>query len=147
MKNSMRCWFILLALFVGCGNGGVERHNISGTATFDGQPIVYGQVEFISKHGQGVDAPSGTAGIRDGKYDTSIDGQGVVAGPYELLVTAYPTKLPETDDETSEVAEVEPIFFNYAIEATLTPPTFNIEVPPDAEGHGLGGSSKRRNDP
>lgn len=137
----------MLGAMVGCGgNGGVERHDISGTATFDGQPIVYGQVEFISKHGANVDAPSGTAGIRDGKYDTSVDGQGILAGPYELLVTAYPSKLPEADDETAEVAEIQPLFFNYSIEATLEPPTFNIEVPSDAEGHGLGGS-RRRNDP
>lgn len=136
MMNSFRVIAAASIVFLfGCGGGSsVERNDVSGSATFNGQPIVFGDVEFISKHGDSKDAPSGRATIENGTFDTGEDGQGIVGGPHEIRVTAYSKKPIHTEDETAEVEPVEPIFVGYSYEATVEPPNFDIEIPADAEG-------------
>lgn len=140
---------LFLLSTLGCGGAGVERHDVSGTATFDGKPIVFGEIEFISRHAEGIEAPSGSATIDNGEYDTSNAGQGIIAGPHEIRVTAYPSKPTHNEDETVEVEPVEPIFVGYSYESEVEPPTFNIEVPGDAEGFNFAESGKQshRDDP
>lgn len=133
---------LLCLVLLGCGGGdGVNRVHVSGTATFDGQPIVYGHVNFMPDAGH--TAPPGFAEIIDGKYDTAeVNGRGIVEGPHLVRVTAYPSALPETgEDETAETEEVPPLFVNYELKVDLKAPSYGIDVPAEAaaKGKSLGG--------
>lgn len=135
MKLTLRLGILSLALLAqGCGDG-TDRIDIEGTATFDDQPIPFGDVMFIPDQEQGHVAPAGSAAINDGTFSTAIDGQGIVPGPHTLRITAYPTMPVAMEDETAEILEVEPLFVDYTIQADITGPTFDIVVPGDAEGY------------
>ena len=71
--------FSMLALcLVGCGPTSAE---ISGTVTFDGKPIPRGRIYFSPDAARNNDGPQGFAEIRDGKYDTRLNGRGASGGP------------------------------------------------------------------
>ena len=139
---------LLPAIIAGCGGGGVDRTDLSGTVTFDGKPIVYGEIQFLAQPGQDSSPPSGFAEIIDGNYTTAEMGQGITPGKYTLRISAYDGKFAEVEneDETVESAATgpTPIFIDYEIEAELTPPEQNFEVPADAEGHGVSGKGNSR---
>jgi len=137
---------LLPAIIAGCG-GGVDRTDLSGTVTFDGQPIVYGEIQFLAQPGQ-ENTPSGFAEIIDGKYTTAEMGQGIAPGKYTLRISAYDGKFAEVEneDESVESDSTGPtaLFIDYEIEAELTPPEQNFEVSADAEGHGIGQQGRSR---
>jgi hypothetical protein len=75
------CAIFLTTWAVGCGGAdtsyeGAERAAVSGTVTFDGQPISSGSVTFIS---QAPDQVRSTGYIVDGKYQIK-EGQGPLLG-------------------------------------------------------------------
>ncbi len=81
----------LLALAVvasGCGGGnsGPARYKLSGTVTFDGQPVPYGNITITPDTSKGNSGPGSFAQIRDGRYQTASDA-GTVGGPHVLTVT------------------------------------------------------------
>ena len=135
----------------GCGGGsGVELTNVSGAVTFDGTPVVAGQIEFVPKEGHA--APNGFAAIIDGRYDTSVEGsKGIIPGPYSVRITAYPEKLPEGDIEDEEaVADekvIEPLFIGYAMDADIQGSTHDVNVPSDAAGTGMETGGQVERDP
>jgi hypothetical protein len=91
----MRWGFVAaLALAVGaiagCSDDGPKRHRLSGSVTFDGQPIPYGDVLFTPDGAMKNTGPQGIAQIRDGKYDTrAADGKGIGGGPTVIRVTGF----------------------------------------------------------
>lgn len=125
----------------GCGESG-DRVDVSGTAQFAGQPINYGTVEFIPDTAKGHSAPAGTAEIVDGRYNTAETGAGIVPGPHLVRVTAYEERPLTIEDETLPSQAAPPIFFNYPIEADLQGGTYEINVPEEARGRGVGGSRR-----
>lgn len=131
----------------GCGGNNANQLELSGNATFDGEPIVYGQLEFIPDKQKGhPGGPAATALIKDGKYDMSQPGhKGIVPGPHQVRVTAYPEN-PDTGetDETKETGDgVKPIFSGYTVDADLTSATYDFKVPKEAKGYSIF-SKKRR---
>ena len=75
---------------VGCSDGEVKRHQVSGEAKFDGQPIPYGEVLFTPDGSKKNSGPQGIALIRDGKYDTAAEGgKGFAGGPTVVRVTGF----------------------------------------------------------
>lgn len=124
---------------IGCG--GSPREGLSGMVTFDGEPVPFGEVQFIPASG-----PAGSAIIRDGRYNTADeDGQGVISGPHQIFVTGYEFEpIDTTDDETAEVDEVdeaafpETLFVNFELTGDLTGGTFDIDVPADAKAVSAG---------
>lgn len=132
----MRCGLLSLALLLlGCGGDGSGRVDIEGTATFDGQPIPFGDVMFVPDKEQGhTGGPAGTAAIHNGKFSTTIEGQGIVPGPHTLRITAYPVMPLAMENELEETLEVDPLFVDYTMKADIAGPTFDIVVPADAEG-------------
>lgn len=76
------------ALALGCSESGPERNRVSGSVTFEGKPIPYGEV-LITPDGQKRNTGAqGIAPIRDGKYDTSASGgKGYGGGPAVVRVT------------------------------------------------------------
>jgi hypothetical protein len=89
----MRRWVgaaVVLAsgAIAGCSDDGGKRYRLSGSATFDGQPIPYGDVLFTPDGSKQNSGPQGIAQIRDGKYDTGgADGKGIAGGPTVIRVT------------------------------------------------------------
>jgi hypothetical protein len=73
----------------GCGTSdGPERYDLSGKATFKGQPIPFGEITLTPDAAQGNKGPGSTATIKDGAYRTE-PGMGVVGGPYVVRIMAF----------------------------------------------------------
>lgn len=83
---------LLAALLVSSGCSGASdgpvRFPISGAVTFDGKPVLDGEIFFQPDEKAGNSGPATVAGIRDSKYSVPVE-QGVVGGPYVVKITAY----------------------------------------------------------
>lgn len=131
--NPVSRWsFLLLTLcMVGCGGGGasdVTRYQVSGTATFKGQPIPSGMVYFEPDSVEGNKGPPGFAPIKDGQFDTSRGGKGTVGGAHVIRVEGY------DGATTADQPYGKPIFGVHSFPENLPKEakTLNIEVPEDA---------------
>lgn len=81
--------FAAVLSFVGCRGSGPDVHHVSGTVTFDGKPVPAGRVDFFPDFSKGNDGPQGFALIKNGKFDTRLDGQGTGGGPVRIRVEGY----------------------------------------------------------
>ena len=122
----------ILALVCGCpGQTGPERYDITGAATFDGQPIPAGVISFEPDTSKGNGGPGTMARIKNGRYK-SDPGEGIVGGAYILRIYGYDGK-PETG--TQAYPEGDAIFeMGYRMEADLPAEggTFDVHVPASA---------------
>lgn len=125
-----------MLLLPGCGGDAPEFHQLSGKVTFDGQPVVYGAVEFIPDASKGQQGPAGSADIVDGAYDTAAaGGQGLSKGAHIARVTIFPEKLPPTNpDETVVTKAPTPIAVGFPMNVDVTGPTLDLAVPASAKG-------------
>ncbi|QDT95947.1 hypothetical protein [Gimesia aquarii] len=75
-----------IAMTVGCGGKetGQERATISGSVTFNGEPIEKGIIEFIPTGS--TKGPTSGGPIKNGKYD--ITEKGPTMGPHKVLIRA-----------------------------------------------------------
>lgn len=75
-----------LCLTVGCGG---NLASVSGSVTFDGQPVEEGEIRFIPASNQGGQGSPQVAGatIAQGKYDVPAD-KGAVPGTYRVEIRA-----------------------------------------------------------
>lgn len=109
----------LVVLAAGCGSG--ERlYDVSGTASYDGQPIPAGIIYFDPDPLAGGTGPQGFASINDGKYTTAVNGQGVRGGSYVVRITGYDGK------SANEAPLGRPLFDEYEVKKDL--PAANSEV-------------------
>ncbi len=124
-----------LVFTAGCG-GGPDMHQLNGKVTFDGQPVVYGDVQFIPDASKGLQGPGGNAEIIDGIYDTSqAGGKGLSKGPHIARVTIFAEKLVAgSGDETQVSKAPKPLAVGFPIEVDVTGPTLDITVPASAKG-------------
>ena len=77
---------LLACLTIGCGNE--KTYRVSGKVTFKGQPVPEGRIFFMPDPSKGNKGPSGSAEIKNGRYDTDAGGRGVVGGAMLGLVLA-----------------------------------------------------------
>jgi hypothetical protein len=76
-----------LPTLVGCGaTGGIERVLVSGKVTFNGSPLVKGQIRFLPI--EGSTGPVTVESITDGYY-TSEDTGGVPVGVHRVEIRGY----------------------------------------------------------
>lgn len=139
MQTSLRrtrLWSILGLLSVaGCAGSELALENLHGKATFAGDPIVYGSIEFVPDSEKGHKGPAGAAEIVEGTYDTRKGGRGVVSGPHKVRITAYQEKPPpDHQDETVPSTAKPPLFAGYTIEAELSGGQKDFDVPESAKG-------------
>ena len=89
MRRRLGAAVVLAAgVLAGCSDDGPKRYRVSGAATFDGQPIPYGEVLLTPDGSKKNSGPQGIAPIRDGRYDTAAaEGKGVAGGPTIVRVT------------------------------------------------------------
>ena len=104
---------LLLAVVAGCG--GEPRGDVSGTVTFDGQPVAQGMISFESTKMAG---PPRNVPLRDGEYQAS-GATGLAPGTYRVRISADDVAAmgitPETDQHTP---------FEYV---SLLPPVWNVQ--------------------
>lgn len=85
-----RCIVLLplgMILLVGCSeNAGPERVVVSGTVSYNGQPIPKGMISFVP--GPNCSAPTSGATIVDGWYKADAKG-GVPVGTHTIQMEAY----------------------------------------------------------
>jgi hypothetical protein len=74
----------------GCGrqSDGPVRYDVSGTVSYDGQPVPAGFITFAPDDAQGNSGPGGGAPINAGHYRTPA-GKGVVGGPHLIRIVGY----------------------------------------------------------
>jgi hypothetical protein len=71
----------------GCGDG-FPRHRVSGTVTHAGKPVERGSITFEPTESVGKIAPTGTAKIENGKFETERD-QSPTTGRYIVRVIVH----------------------------------------------------------
>lgn len=87
-------WALLVGILgilplAGCGSRAPQTFDIWGEVTFDGKPLPAGRIYFNPDLAKKNDGPQGYAIIRDGRYDTRLDGSGACGGPTVVLIQGY----------------------------------------------------------
>lgn len=105
----------LMACCVSLGCGGSlpdepERVTVSGTVTYDGQPVGDGEVRFVPT--KGTEAPSSSAIISGGAYKADFKG-GVPVGIHRVEIRGYRPKQGAASEEIPGVAEGETVKEQY----------------------------------
>lgn len=124
-----RTLLLPVVLVAGCADSvdrGPQRHAVTGTITFRGQPLDQGAIQF---------APAGPAGkhgggaiIDDGSYAIPVE-KGLPAGTYKVMIFSA----DEGDPVPGEAPGESPV------SAERIPPEFNVrsdktvEITPDGE--------------
>ncbi len=84
--NSLSLATILLINTVGCSENDPNRVHVSGSVTYQGEPVGDGFIRFMPK--LGTKAPSSGGFIIDGKYTIDAKG-GVPHGTHQVWIEAY----------------------------------------------------------
>ena len=120
--NVTRFWLMLFlctvtVAVVGCGGDGIERVGVSGTVSYQGQPVQEGMISF-EPQGQGT--PAGAI-IKGGKYDATGTGA-VPVGRYRVRISATVEDTANWVKDAMPVApkkELLPAKYNRDTELTL----------------------------
>ncbi|MEW4454949.1 hypothetical protein AB1L30_19945 [Bremerella sp. JC817] len=119
---------------LGCGShDAFSRVIVEGSVQYDGQPVPKGAIWFVPQASMGIEAPTGFALIRDGKYKTERL-KAPIAGSYSIKITGFDT-VPPTAAEQAEWGDREfpghPLFPEYVVTETISAETttLDFEVP------------------
>jgi hypothetical protein len=113
MRTNASAIALTLSALLGCSKSGVERIDLSGTATYAGQPVPVGTISFLPAPGN--TGPGGSAEIKDGKYDTASAGMGPTAGPHVVSILGFDGKA----DPSKELPQGAPLFGPYQIKVEV----------------------------
>jgi hypothetical protein len=117
-------------LLSGCDNGGdANRYHVSGTVTFNGNPVPQGSIQFLPDSVKGNEGPATNANIVDGRYDTTVSGRGTVGGAHIVVINGFDGQSRPED----ELPFGKPLFTEYRTSVDLpqsTGETVNFEVQP-----------------
>lgn len=116
MKKHSACGFVAVVCLVGlvgCGGGKPQPFAnsvpVSGTVTFQGQPLAQGVVRLVPADDKGQPV---TGAIKDGKFslNTTVSSPGVVVGKYKVCVISNREKAPPPPgpDGSSPLDETKP---------------------------------------
>jgi hypothetical protein len=76
----------------GCSPSGPTRYHLTGKVTLSGEPVPAGQIFFDPDIAKGNDGPAGFAFIKNGEFDTRLDGRQHIGGPHEIRIQAFDGK-------------------------------------------------------
>lgn len=92
-RLSILSFTLFVLVWAGCG-GPEPLHDVSGTVTLDGKTVPAGMVYFDPDPTKGGSGPQGYAPIKNGKYDTAVEGKGVRGGGgYVVRVSCFDGKV------------------------------------------------------
>lgn len=122
----------------GCGDGGPPRYHISGTVTFEGQPVPAGAISFIPVGETEVPRGPGFCRFTQGHYE-SRSGRSPGSGSYRVLIDGYDGVAFEVKlgEEIEEHPLGKPIFPTHIVEVDLPAEhggVFDFEVPASKPG-------------
>jgi len=83
--------FAGMALLAGCGDD-EQLHHVSGTITFEGNPIPKGLIFFDPDPSSGTPGTQGFANIENGRFDTALAGKGTGirgGGSYIIRISGF----------------------------------------------------------
>lgn len=109
-----------LLFVMGCGgrSSDIEKVAISGTVTFDGEPVPNGEVRFYPING--TKGPVSGGPIRDGKYKAQAGG-GVPVGEHLVDIRGFrPMSKGPADPEGGAVEQYLPTRYNSDSTLTVT---------------------------
>jgi hypothetical protein len=117
--------FIITA--IGCTPAGPKRYQVSGTVTFDGQPVTEGEIRFSPDNTKGNTGPQGYAAIENGKFKT-LKETGIITGPMFATVTAVGPAV--TDDKNDGSSSRKIIFenWNHSFEMPAKPYVLDLNI-------------------
>ncbi len=126
---NIRCSVFAIALtatVAGCGGSDRQLYHVSGTVSFNGQPVPAGSIFFEPDVAAGNDGTQGFSEIKNGRFDTSDSEKGITGGAYQVRIRGF---TPPAGGEPAKV-----LFKDYRQSIQL--PTANsqqtITVPPEA---------------
>ena len=95
------CCLLSVSLFMGCGGGtdGPQRYPLSGSVTFDGEPVPKGFLTLSPDTEKGNKGPQGGVEIIDGKYEVPEE-KGHVGGDYIVQIVGFDGVPYEEEGET-----------------------------------------------
>jgi hypothetical protein len=97
----------------GCSSSdGPARFPVSGSVTFNGEPVPAGAVVFTPDHEQGNQGPAAYAPIHQGRYETE-KGKGVIGGPHKVRITG------QSGESTGALSDTQKLFEDYETEREL----------------------------
>lgn len=120
----------MLFVTIGCGKDG---NRISGTISFNGQPVPAGKIYFTPDTSKGNSGAAGFADIIDGKYDTSLPGgRGASSGAMVVAIEGIdPNNKPAGAGEDVTGSVLFPRYETYA-EIAGGDAVQDFVVPPEA---------------
>ena len=125
LKRILPILLLGVAIFSGCGGSdGPTRYRITGTITYQGNPVRVGYIQFIPE--PATRGPEGFAEVLDGKYSTDNFGRGVISGPHRVIIEGYSGGKPGETTDDGGVPMGKKLFDNY--ETTVTIEEENSEV-------------------
>lgn len=106
----------LASAILGCGGPArLTRYEISGAVTYDGKPVPSGQLRFTPDSEKGNRGPATSIMFADGRY-RSVDGYGVLGGPYTVEITGFEGLTPE---QAQAMVTPKPLFKPYTTSVDL----------------------------
>ncbi|UUO07221.1 hypothetical protein M4951_02670 [Blastopirellula sp. J2-11] len=123
---------LLLFAMNGCdfGSDELKRYAMSGTVTYDGKPIPFGEITFTPDTTQGNSGPGAVATILEGAYHVTGE-KGLIGGPHVISITGY-TGVPDNGAVMAGTAsQPKPLFARYSTsdDLPLENTTLDVEVP------------------
>jgi hypothetical protein len=105
-RRRIQRWHVAVALLVllgpaGCGSRGVTLVRVSGTVTFDGEPVKTGEILFRAADGA---VPSHAGPIVAGRYQARVSPG---TKRVEIIATRPPAKVVENPSGSGEPTPVE----------------------------------------
>lgn len=117
LRRSLAFLSLSALLFsAGCG-GGPSEYTVSGTVTFDGQPVDQGEIRFMPADGQGTPYAGPIAG---GKFECRVS-----AGQKRVEINA-------TRESATPAPDGLPNFESYIPAAYNSQSTLTATIPPDS---------------
>jgi hypothetical protein len=135
-RKRLRGWGPLasgLLLLAGCQRSdAVTRYDVAGTVTFAGKAVPAGIILFTPDAAKNNRGPAGFAKVKDGKYDTRLEGKGTVGGPQIVVITGFDGSPP---DEEGLLPDGKPLFSDF---------TTSVDLPKEETTHDFQIPGKRR---
>ncbi len=109
---------ITVLTLAGCGSGGPQEYRVTGTVTFDGQPVEKGEIRFVPTGTQG---PAYGGAIENGKFECKA-----TEGQKRVEITA-------TREAPTPAADGLPDYVSYIPAEYNTQSTLTAEVKPGGD--------------
>ncbi len=120
-----------VVLLAGCGHRGPARYDVSGTVTYNGQPVPRGYMVFSPDGTRDNKGPGASAEITDGRF-TTPQGEGAIGGPHVVSINGFDGNAYQ--DGPITIPNGKPLFVDMKVNVDLptAAATHDFHLPDDA---------------